>query len=215
MPRIVDPVTRREEIVTAVLRLTAREGLARASLRKVADEAGLNVGSVRHYFASHEELVLFAMVSMVDRVSGRVRRHVADAQGWTARPSGERRRLVQALVEELLPLDDARRDEVSVFVEFTAAARTDPTLQEQARRAAEGTRWVLGQVLAGHVAGGGLRPGLDVETETARLWALVDGVATQAVLQPHLAGPATCRAVLDAHLRSLEADGYDDAPRAT
>ena len=204
MPKLVDPVERREHIVGAVLRLVARDGFAGASLRNVAAESGLNIGSVRHYFTSHSELLIFAMTAMVERVTARLVGHVVAAAGWERRPVAERRDLALAALEELLPLDATRRAEVAVFVEFTASARTDPALADLARHAAEGTRELVGRIVARHVAAGGLRPGLDPELETARLWALVDGVSTQAVLQPDLVPPDTCRRVVDLHLRSLE-----------
>ena len=44
------------------------------------------------------------------------------------------------LLEELLPLDDIRRAEITVFLEFATAARTDPALDHLAREAAASTR---------------------------------------------------------------------------
>ncbi|MCA5895190.1 TetR family transcriptional regulator C-terminal domain-containing protein [Isoptericola sp. NEAU-Y5] len=205
MPKLVDPVERREHIVRAVLRLVAREGFAGASLRNVAAESGLNIGSVRHYFTSHTELVLFAMTSMVERVSARLLGHVEAAAHWERRPLAARRATVQAALEELLPLDEDRHAEVAVFVEFAAAARTDPALAAAARKAAAGTRGFVARLTERYVTTDGMRPGLDPAVEAARLWALLDGVATQAVLQPQLVTAETCRQVLDTHLRSLEA----------
>ena len=43
------------------------------------------------------------------------------------------------LLDELLPLDDTRRAEITVFLEFATAARTDPALDHLAREAAAGT----------------------------------------------------------------------------
>ena len=51
VPKFVDAALRRQEVVEAVFRIIAADGLERASLREVADEAELAVGSVRHYFA--------------------------------------------------------------------------------------------------------------------------------------------------------------------
>lgn len=61
MPKIVDPGARRRAVADAVLRVIGREGVEGASLRNVAEEAGLAIGSVRHYFRDHDELLLFTM----------------------------------------------------------------------------------------------------------------------------------------------------------
>ncbi|MER5729867.1 TetR/AcrR family transcriptional regulator [Streptomyces sp. NPDC002138] len=203
MPKVVDPVARREQVVDALFRIAIREGLQQASLRNVADEAGLNIGSVRHYFATHQELMIFAMRSMVGRVSGRLLRHVDAAPDLRACSREERRKVVAALLEELLPLDDARRAEVTVFVEFAAAARTTPALGAPAREAAAGTRALITRVLTRLDEAGDVRPGLDLATETVRLWALLDGLSLDAVLHPELMSGADCVAALRAHLDAL------------
>ena len=61
MPRVVDPVERRRFLAQAVWRVVRREGLERASVREVAREAGVSMGSLRHYFSSQSELLIFAM----------------------------------------------------------------------------------------------------------------------------------------------------------
>jgi AcrR family transcriptional regulator len=43
-----------------VFRVVRRAGFEQASLRNVAEEAGLAIGSVRHYFDGHTDLMVFA-----------------------------------------------------------------------------------------------------------------------------------------------------------
>ena len=65
------------------------DGLERASLREVADEAGLAVGSVRHYFSSSEELLAHSFGVAVDRITGRLeaaREHLNRQVPGTAEP---------------------------------------------------------------------------------------------------------------------------------
>ncbi|MEI5134937.1 TetR family transcriptional regulator [Streptomyces libani] len=69
MPKQVDREARRREVVDALFRVAVRDGLQRASLRAVADEARLNIGSVRHYFAGQEELM--PLCDAVDARPGR------------------------------------------------------------------------------------------------------------------------------------------------
>lgn len=57
MPARIDPQERRQEVIRAAFRLVVAEGIEGVSLRKVADESGLNVGSVRHYFDGHHDLL--------------------------------------------------------------------------------------------------------------------------------------------------------------
>ncbi|MEV0234014.1 TetR/AcrR family transcriptional regulator [Nonomuraea sp. NPDC050786] len=205
MPKIVDPVERRREVVDALFRVVVRDGLQRASLRTVAAEARLNIGSLRHYFATQEELMRFAMTSMIERVAERLRAAVEEAGDLAVLSTRERLELSARLLGELLPLDERRRAEVAVFLDFAAASRTDPALRDLASQVAVGTRGFVGRVLERLEAGGALRPGLRLDVETERLSALVDGLAMNAVLHPELVSGGHCLEVVRTHLGALAA----------
>nr|WP_106187735.1 TetR family transcriptional regulator C-terminal domain-containing protein [Umezawaea tangerina] len=201
MPRIVDPEARRSAVVDALFRVVRRDGVEQASLRNVAEEAGLAIGSVRHYFDSHDELLVFALRELEDRVEVRMR---AGAERiFAADSSAERRPLVEALLGELLPLDADRHDEAVIWLAFVTAARTRPSLRPSALRLHEGLRMVVGRILAGAARLGALPEGVAVDVETERLAALVDGLAVNAVLQPDRTTPEVMVAVLSRHLDDL------------
>lgn len=203
MPKQVDREARRRDVVDALFRVVVRDGIQRASLRTVADEAQLNIGSVRHYFAGQEELMRFAMRSMLDRVGARLQRRVDALGDLSGLPAERIRDCAVELLSELLPLDDSRRAEVTVLVDFSTAARTHPALDDLARETATGTRSLVRRILARLGTAGGLRPGLALDTETERLTSLLDGLAFTAVLRPDVLDAATCGTVLRAHIADL------------
>ncbi|MFI8962620.1 TetR/AcrR family transcriptional regulator [Streptomyces sp. NPDC053493] len=205
MPKQVDPEARRRHVVDALFRVVVRDGLQRASLRAVADEAELNIGSLRHYFASQQELMRFAMQSMLDRLGARLLERVTRIGDLTAHARPERIRLATELLAELLPLDELRRAEVTVFLDFNTAARTDAAFADLSRETAEGARRLVSRVLTRLDASGALRPGLDLDTETERLTALLDGLGLNAVLHPALLTPQACLDALRAHMADLSA----------
>ncbi|MBH1938371.1 TetR/AcrR family transcriptional regulator [Streptomyces sp. AV19] len=207
MPKIVDPEARRRDVVDALFRVVVRDGLQRASLRAVAGEAGLNIGSVRHYFAGQRELMEFVMRAMLDRVTRRLLCGVEEIGDLGAYARAERLRLVAGLLSELLPLDGRRRAEVVVFLEFTLAARTDPAFAEIARQTAVGTRRLLRRVLVRLDESGTLPHGRDLGVEVERLAALLDGLGQAAVVHPDVLGPARCEEVLVTHLEELAGGG--------
>ncbi|MFI0741793.1 TetR/AcrR family transcriptional regulator [Streptomyces sp. NPDC021100] len=203
MPKIVDPDERRRAVAEAVLRVVARDGLESASLRNVAAEAGLVVGSVRHYFADHTALIIFAMEELGRRIGGRL---TARSEPLLAlEPGADGAALTEELFAELLPLDDARRREAVVWLTFTTAARTRPELRACAREMHDGQRALAAHVLTEIRNRGALADGLDTATESLRLCALLDGLTLQAVLQPDSVTPEAMRAVLRRHLDSLRA----------
>ncbi|SDS87678.1 TetR/AcrR family transcriptional regulator [Microlunatus soli] len=200
MPKIVDPTARRAEVVDATFAVIAESGFAAATLQQVADRAGINIGSVRHYFSGHGELLEFAMASMIERVSGRLQSHV---DAVVTADQAQRAELTVKLLEELLPLDDRRRLEVAVWLEFSIAARTRPQLAELATKSAAGTRRLIGHVLSSMQQRGALRGDADITVETERLCSLIDGLSMGALLHPRTVPRTRVRAVLSAHLRQL------------
>lgn len=198
MPKIVDPESRREEVVEALFRVVRREGLEHASLRNVAEEAELAIGSVRHYFAGHTELMVFAMQAMAERVMGRLLEHVEKLT-----TADDRLPVAEAMLAELLPLDERRREEATIWLAFATAARTRPELRPHAEESYDGMRRLVFKVLDGARRLDRLREDADLEVETERLSALIDGLTLHAVLHPDRVDADLMTGVLRRHLQSL------------
>ncbi|MEV4394426.1 TetR family transcriptional regulator C-terminal domain-containing protein [Nonomuraea sp. NPDC049607] len=198
MPKVVDPEARRDEVADAVFRVVRRAGFEQASLRNVAEEAGLAIGSVRHYFAGHTELMTFAMRASIERVGARLEERVGPL--LAAQDGEERAERVELMLSELLPLDEPRLEEAAVWLAFTTAARTRPELRPLAREAYDGMRRLVGRIVEGIAAHGGLG---DAEVETERLCALIDGLTVEGVLHPERMTPALMRRCLRRHLDTL------------
>lgn len=202
VPKIVDPEARRLEIAEAVFRVIQRDGLAQASLRSVAEEAGLAIGSVRHYFGGHDELIVFAMRALGDRLEARLAGHIPVLLD-PATPRSRRQEATEAFLGELLPLTEQTRAEADVWLAFSAAAKNRPDLAEEAKRMYEGVRFLVRRVLEGANEAGGLLGDVDLNVETERLAALLDGLAVSA----GRTSPELMRAVLRRHLETLRRPG--------
>jgi AcrR family transcriptional regulator len=203
MPKIVDAEARRGEVVDAVFRIIAVDGLERASLREVADEAGLAVGSVRHYFASSEELLSYSFATVVDRILLRLSDALAKLE---ALPMGspEYHEAVLTLLGELLPLDEQRAVDACVWMAFKNAARIRPFLAAEADRSHRGVAAVVGRLVTMLVPDGGSGQH-SLVTEAERLLATIDGLCMHALLQPEWMTAQMCRDVLGQHLASMSA----------
>ncbi|MDQ2743591.1 MAG: TetR/AcrR family transcriptional regulator, partial [Chloroflexota bacterium] len=169
MPKQVDHQVRRRLIAEALWRVTVRQGLEEVSLRHVATEAGVSMGLVQHYFASKDEMLLFALETLNQHVSHRVAESVA------ARPDrNEPRALVRAVLLEMLPLDQERRDDAVVGFAFLAQAAVRPAIATTLQASfAQLQDFVVGEIHRAQEAGE-TRPGLDPERETLTLLALLD-----------------------------------------
>ncbi|MEZ2388915.1 TetR/AcrR family transcriptional regulator [bacterium RCC_150] len=201
MPKIVDAVARRQEIVEAVFRIVASDGLERASLREVADEAGLAVGSVRHYFASSDELLVHAFGAVIDRIMQRLQDRMAVIESLEP-GSSEHEDAVLTLLGQFLPLDEELAVDACVWMAFRNAARIKPVLGDEATRSHRAVAAVVGRLVMRLVPVAGTSQD-QLVTEAERLLATLDGLCMHALLQPEWMDAAVCRDVLTAHLATL------------
>jgi AcrR family transcriptional regulator len=204
VPKIVDADDRRELVADAVFAVILQRGLAQASLRNVATEAGLALGSVRHYFDNQAELMEFAFRVNSERIHLRAldALEVLEQHALPLDPAAVVDKCARVL-EELLPLDDLRRSEAVVHMEFMLAARTDNNLQNAARDDYRATGAVVGRVVMSLLGSGLMAGSPEPVDEAERLIAVLDGLGLRLVLQPAWAAPEQGRTTLRRHLESL------------
>ncbi len=107
-------------MAAALVRCARTLGLHRCGFREVAAEAGVSVNLVQYYFPTKEALLLGGLVHVRALISARF----ADL------PSEPEKR-VRALLESLLPTDEASTDLYRVHAAYAALAFTDPALAAQ------------------------------------------------------------------------------------
>jgi AcrR family transcriptional regulator len=196
VPRVVDHAVRRQDLAAALWRVVRDEGIQHVSVRSVAAAAGTSPSALRHYFGSQDELLGFALQAMVTRVRDRILPMLPTLSGR----DGARR-----LLEQLLPMDADRRDEVAVYVAFLGRSLADPELTAIRDDAETQSRAAVRRAVQLLADGAALGPGRDPEVETGRLYPLVDGLALHGALWPDRYPLAHLRSVLEAHLDELAA----------
>lgn len=194
MPKIVNHAARREELGEAAWRVIRREGLEAVSVRNVAREAGMSMGSLRHYFESQSELMAFAMRMVVERITARLEALESD---------GNSRRYVEAVIGELLPLDEKKRAESEVWLSFTGRALVDPALRELSDEVYDALHALMRRLVEALVQYGQAAPELDIELEAERLQALIDGLLIHGVARPKRVSREYIEIVIERHLDSL------------
>ncbi|MGX9294181.1 TetR/AcrR family transcriptional regulator [Tsukamurella paurometabola] len=208
MPKIVDPDQRRSAIADAAVTVVARGGADHATLANVAAEAGLAIGSVRHYFDGQAAMVEYAMRWLADRIGDRVRSIAQPVLDGDVTGADARRRATVDLLSELLPLDENRRREVTAWLALSTSAIHRPELRRIVDDLHGAVRALTRAIVERSTAAGGVDPGdRAVVLDAERLAALVDGLAVDAVLCPDLYPPELLRAVIERHLdRAGQAD---------
>jgi AcrR family transcriptional regulator len=190
----IDSQSRRRELGEALWRVVLREGIEAASVRKVAAEAGVSKGSLRHVFPTQSELLAFAMQLIVDEVTSRV--EAVDA-------SGDVRDAVEKHLQSLLVLDLETRAVFDVWLAFVGRARVDASLRPLRDDTHARVRNLCRQSVELLRDNGKARPDLNVAQESERLHAVIDGLAMHATLDPEITTPARQIEILSRHLDTL------------
>lgn len=194
----IDHDRRRTALAEAVWRLILREGVRGASVRGVAREAGLSMGSVRYFFATQDELLHFAMREVVRRAGDRVRARTAQRRASAGDP-------VAAAIdrlEQVLPLDAERLTEARVWLAFTVHGMTDSVVREIHQQADQEVRELCRTCLRESDL---LESKRDITQETDRLWALLDGLTLHILWDPTPPDPSAISGILRRHLGDLAA----------
>jgi AcrR family transcriptional regulator len=199
MPRAVDHAQRRTELAEATWRVIQRDGIEGASVREVAREAGLSMGSLRYFFDSQDGLLRFAMLEVMRRVRARFDAGAAARDADVRR--GKARDVVIAMLEQVMPFDDERLTEAQVWQAFAPRALIDPQMRALRRQADDEVRELCRQCLVVLGGLGLMAPERSVAIETERLWALVDGL-TLHLLTEHTSR-RTARQALRRHVDEL------------
>lgn len=163
MPKLIDLEQRREEIAEALWRVVERDGVAAVSVRRVADEAGLALGSLRHVFATRADLLTFSTELMLQKVTERLRQ---------VHPHADVEEHAVELLEHLIPLTAASRAEFAVNLALYAEAPAVPEIGIARDRAMAALRQGCERMV--HRLGVAAER---VELEGRRLHALLDGLA--------------------------------------
>ena len=178
-----------------------RHGVAAASVRAVANEAGLSMGSVRHFFASHDQLLLFAVEALVEQARRRIEAGTPARMALLA--EGRPLVAIAALLEEVLPLDAERQTEAKVWAAFTTPPATNPEIAAIRRQVDDGVRELCCNALDALREFGRLHADRDRRIEIERIHALLDGLTIHLTLETTRLDPDLVRRVILTHLGEL------------
>jgi AcrR family transcriptional regulator len=172
MPKIVDHDDRKKAIAEATWQVILEQGMKGATVRNIARKAGLSLGALRHYFSTQEELLIYAMDLVKERVTERVEK--------IALQNLPPKEMVLQMLLEIVPTNETTRAEMEVWLEFVLYFRNKGNRESQNDGILEGIQKLLDSLDRAQF----LKKEIDKDLETERLCALIDGLAIHAILNP-------------------------------
>ncbi len=171
MPKIVDHEKRRKRIAEAMWKVILNKGMEGATVRNIAQEAGLSLGALRHYFPNQDELTVYAMDLIQERATSRI-------QAMMKRDLPPRE-MVMSVLLEIVPVNEEQLAEAEVWFAFMAHINHR---KDELPVPEDGIFTVVQKGVRFLDTNGLLKPGLHIDLEIERLYALVDGIVIHALL---------------------------------
>ena len=169
-PLGADGAETRLKILHGARQVFATTGYERASLKQIAQEAGLTRNAIAHYYPSKIALYGAALASVQDVVAGRI---LDDAK----RVGGSVHRRVMAVFEGAVEFSQTDETFVRFFVISTAEAITHPELRDSALLPIDSVRDYVGNLLAAAADAGEIDADMDTEATTQVCMDLLWGLA--------------------------------------
>jgi AcrR family transcriptional regulator len=173
VPKVVNRDERRELVVAAAGRVIAREGMAAATVRRIATEAGLSSGVLDHYFQNKDDILLEALRASHTVIRARLTADMSGLRGLAA---------LRLLLRDNLPLDADRADETRLEMQFWAASLADDDLAAVQRAESGELRAAVLRYIGEAQEAGDLRRSVPAADLAERLLAFVDGLSVHVLL---------------------------------
>ena len=175
MPKNVDHYERREELLEAVWRLIARDGMEGATMRAIAKETGWSTGVLVHYFADKDDIIGSALRLGYERIATRWDEKLEGLTGVRA---------LYELVLDNLPLDDERELETKLLMNYWSLVIRGHDATPRPRRRGPLLIDLLAKLVREGQEAGEIRNDEAPEDIAERLLGLIDGFSLHALLNP-------------------------------
>jgi AcrR family transcriptional regulator len=194
MPKIVDHDEKRKQIAEAAWNIIRKEGVEKASIRRVAAEAGMSSGALRHYFSTQDEMLLFIMNYYLEEGKKR-----SQNKEWSENPV----QAVEEVLLELVPIDEEKKIETSVWWILALRSLTSDTIKDKKDEMTDGTYELANSMIEILALKGVLSDSMNAELEKSRLTALIEGLSIHALLRPDVYSREKVKEVIRYHLKTL------------
>lgn len=193
MPKVVDHDQRRHELAAATWRVILRDGIDATTTREIAKEAGCSSGSLAHYFASKDEMLLAALRLSHAGVKTRYRQQFAGRTGLQA---------LRAYLLDYVPLSTRHEEETHLEMSFWSRALVNDELRDVQAVESLGPRTTVRRFVVELQRSGDLDEG-DPDDVTDLLLAAADGLSVYRLMYPDRFPPERLTRLVEHVLASL------------
>ncbi|TFJ93505.1 TetR/AcrR family transcriptional regulator [Lentibacillus salicampi] len=179
MPKRVNHRERKEKIAEATLKMIYQEGIEKATLREIAKEVGLSLGSVQYYFPRQKDLYEFTMESLYRRTEARIGNVILDDQTAFENAVSMLSQLVQVK-------NPQQRIENDIWAQLNLMPNKSPEYSQLKNRYRESYTAFVTRAVTILKENDDLLNKDHVEDETKTLAIFIDGLMFETVIYPEI-----------------------------
>lgn len=187
-----DEDTRRQALITATLALVAEGGAQAATVRAIAQKAGVTAGLIRHYFVSKDRLMAAAYAHLMDRMT-------ADSAAVLRTAPHDPKARLAAFVTAALSPPVVDGEALVLWAAFLQETRRDPAMRQTHAQTYLAFRDQLQSLIADLC---GLSAAQDLRHLAIACNAVIDGLWMEGCALPEAFAPAE---LVDLGLRAVGA----------
>jgi hypothetical protein len=178
--------------LSATLRVIARDGLEKTTIRSIAKEAGCSAGSLAHYFSDKEDILRQALELADEQISKRISDIISKTEPNLA---------LREVLAQVLPIDNDRTVELALDVNFWGRALIHPELRGLEHEDHDRWRNIVLELISSIASS--RKSEISAKNLTDVLIAFLDGLGLQALIYPELFPPDRQLELLDLQLIQL------------
>jgi AcrR family transcriptional regulator len=178
--------------LSATLRVIARDGLEKTTIRAIAKEAGCSAGSLAHYFSDKEDILRQALELADEQISKRISDIISKTEPNLA---------LREVLAQVLPIDNDRTVELALDVNFWGRALIHPELRGLEHEDHDRWRNIVLELISSIASS--RKSEISAKNLTDILIAFLDGLGIQALIYPELFPPDRQLELLDLQLIQL------------
>ena len=178
--------------LSATLRVIARDGLEKTTIRAIAKEAGCSAGSLAHYFSDKEDSLRQALELADEQISKRISDIISKTEPNLA---------LREVLAQVLPIDNDRTVELALDVNFWGRALIHPELRGLEHEDHDRWRNIVLELISSIAFS--RKSEISAKNLTDVLIAFLDGLGLQALIYPELFPPDRQLELLDLQLIQL------------
>lgn len=196
MPKIVDHAERKDQIVKAAFHIIHHFGFEKTTLRVIAKEAGLSLGSVLHFFPRQQNIYMYAMDVIFQRFEERMQRAVQADQGFIENAIRKISQIVQVNTEE-------ERIENDIWVKFSIMATMNSEYEEPKKRFREVNLNYSKDILKMLHKNGYIQHPINIEDSANSLIIFIHGLVFESVIYANLYNDQVVEREIRDYLRKI------------